>query len=351
MNKRFKQQLILLVCLLVTLTSWAELTPEQEAAKQKGILLYQQSHLYEDTENYLLPAVEAGDVEATVYLGIVFKVTMPLMAGKYLEKAANQGDLYAMYQLSMDGAIWDQFGYTENTNKTDWKKKGAELSLERAKQGDIEAMHLYYRFTGDLNWLKKSADAGWLPAQEDITYQVDKGKPPFDKLTKSEQEQLFRQYRDRAIANGSLKVKYRAFLSYDSEFHTHSTIDQAVAQKYLLELVEKSYLPAMEIYIYALRGNSKYFNKYGIEPDPVKAYALTAWMVDMGIKNKNDLTYYTEGANILNNDLENLTYTYVPPLTPEQIKQGDILKEQWAKTHPPLRNSNDKLRNVNKAFE
>ncbi|MFD1260633.1 SEL1-like repeat protein [Entomomonas asaccharolytica] len=340
MNKQYKLWFVFLISLLVALPSWAKLTPEQEVAKQKGILLYQQSRLNETTENYLLEAAEAGDVEAMVYLGIVMKVTMPLMASKWLEKAANQGDLYAMYQLSIDGAIWDQFGYTENTNKTDWKKKGTELSLERAKQGDPEAMHLYYKFTGDLNWLKKSADLGWLPAQEDITYQVDSGKPPFDKLTKPEQEELYRQYRDRAIANGSLKIKYDTFLGYNSKFQSHFYIDHSTAQRYLLELVEKSYLRAVKIYISVLNGDKDY-KKLGVKPAPIKAYALTAFVLDSGINSLLSLEYYTEGVTTIDG-------RYIPPLTTEQIKQGYALKEQWAKTHPPLRNDNNKLTDINK---
>lgn len=341
MNKPFKLNLIWLFCLFLALPSWAKLTPEQEADKQKGIILFKQPYFYEDTEELLIPAVEAGDVEAMVYLGIVFKVTMPLMAGKYLEKAANQGDIYAMYQLSMDGAIWDQFGFTENKNKTDWKKKGAELSLERAKQGDPESMYIYYKFTGDFAWLQKAADAGWAEAQVAIANEATNNRPPFDKLTAKEREKIVVDYRERAAKQGSLKAMYSLAFYYGSIFEDIPPRDQAKAQAYLLQAVEGSYLPAVETYISALDGYKTY-QKHGFEKDPVKAYALTAWMVDVDIggKYKHNLTYYTEGVHLLDGG-------YIPPLTPEQIKQGNILKEQWAKTHPPLTSEYNKLSNVN----
>ncbi|MFD1259462.1 hypothetical protein [Entomomonas asaccharolytica] len=97
MNKRFKLNFIWLFCLFLALPSWAKLTPEQEQNKQKGILLFNQSRPNDNIEKLLLIAAEADDIEAMVYLGIVY--------------------------------------------------------IEQGKQGDPESMYIYYKFTGDLNWL------------------------------------------------------------------------------------------------------------------------------------------------------------------------------------------------------
>ena len=58
--------LLLALACFVTTAVWAELTPEQEAAKQSGIILFNQ---YRTAEPQLRIAAEAGDAESQFYLG------------------------------------------------------------------------------------------------------------------------------------------------------------------------------------------------------------------------------------------------------------------------------------------
>ncbi len=326
----------LLLCLLIAIPSWAALTPEQEAAKQKGIQLFQQSRLNEKTENYLSEAAEAGDVEAMVYLGIVYKVTMPLMANKWLEKAANQGDIYAMYQLSLDGAVWDQFGLSESKNKTNWKQKGIEASLAKAKQGDPEAMYVYYRFTGDVDWLKKAADLKYLPAQESLANAASYGKGYFAKLSKQERKKESLKLWHIAANNGSSSAANYLSSLYSNLHTTTPPLDSKKAQDYLLQAVEKSYIPAVIKYIFALEGDEDY-QKLGFKPDPIKGFALASFLNDIGGSSG------TLGEIVMGN-LEKT-------MTSEQIKQAEAFKEQWVKTHPPITNGSNKLTNVNATNE
>lgn len=74
----------------------ADLTPEQLAAKEEGIALYNQHK--DGGEALLLIAAEAGDAESQYYLGEELRTQHRYVtpeAKKWFEAAAAQGDLYA----------------------------------------------------------------------------------------------------------------------------------------------------------------------------------------------------------------------------------------------------------------
>lgn len=100
----FRSFLLGALATLLCFPAWAApLTPEQQAAKEKGIVLYNQ---YKDAELYLRIAAEAGDPEAQYYLGEDIRSANRFMteeAHKWFVAAADQGDLYAMLRLSRSG--------------------------------------------------------------------------------------------------------------------------------------------------------------------------------------------------------------------------------------------------------
>src|SRR5688572_15998516 len=91
-----------LVCaLLITALSssaFAQLSTEEQAAKVRGLILYNQYKAVTATP-FLTVAAEAGDYEAQYYLGESFRRKNHYMnpeARKWYEASAAQGDLYAM---------------------------------------------------------------------------------------------------------------------------------------------------------------------------------------------------------------------------------------------------------------
>ena len=98
-----KQIGIALVSVLLSYTALAaQLTAEQQAAKEKGITLYNQYKAI-SAEPYLEKAAKAGDREAQYYLGEALRLNKRFMtseAQKWYIAAAEQGDYYAMFRLS-----------------------------------------------------------------------------------------------------------------------------------------------------------------------------------------------------------------------------------------------------------
>ncbi|MGA4533180.1 tetratricopeptide repeat protein [Ectopseudomonas chengduensis] len=162
-----------------------QLTPEQQIAKEKGIALYNQYKAM-SAEPYLEVAAKAGDREAQYYLGEALRMNNRFMteeAQKWFIAAADQGDLYAMLRLSRSGSdLCSAMSNCPSDSKTawDWLKQAREIGKARADAGDSEAMYIMYLGTNDLEWLEKSADAGYAPAQYLLAsrYQEGKGFPP-----------------------------------------------------------------------------------------------------------------------------------------------------------------------------
>ncbi len=83
--------------------AFAVLTPEQQAAKERGISLYNQE---KNAEPELRIAAEAGDAEAQFYLAeqlrhLELNKTLDSRESlKWFMASANQGDLFSLYQLS-----------------------------------------------------------------------------------------------------------------------------------------------------------------------------------------------------------------------------------------------------------
>jgi len=77
----------------------AHLTPDEQAAKSRGILLFNQ---YKNAQLELRIAAEAGDAEAQFYLAERLRKEKQFMtaeAQKWYEESANQNNVYAMIQL------------------------------------------------------------------------------------------------------------------------------------------------------------------------------------------------------------------------------------------------------------
>ncbi|MFM9272021.1 tetratricopeptide repeat protein [Halomonas elongata] len=133
---------------------------------------------------YLEKAAEAGDVEAMYYLGEATRLlgrglTEEAM-GWYL-KAAEQGDPYAMLRLFEGGACIAGDECPEG--EEGWREKALAETLPKAEAGDTDAMlALYhvYRLMDDsgegVDWLEKAAKAGNPEAQTRLGMNIRGGQ-------------------------------------------------------------------------------------------------------------------------------------------------------------------------------
>ncbi|WP_414159305.1 tetratricopeptide repeat protein [Pseudomonas sp. BNK-45] len=164
-----KQTLIGALCgLLFSTCAAAQLTESQQAARDKGLVLYQQSDWY-DSQPLLQVAAVAGDRTAQYYLAeaiCLSKRYTTVEARKWYEAAAEQGDLYAMLRLSNSSDLCHQMGTCTGKAGPEWRKTALKLAHERAEQGDTEAMTVLYTASQGLGWLEKAAEAGDSYAQK-----------------------------------------------------------------------------------------------------------------------------------------------------------------------------------------
>ena len=157
-------QVVISIVLTLFFSSFAlaQLTHEQQAAKDKGLVLYNQSDWY-DSQPLLRIAAEAGDRTAQYYLGEAIRLSnwhTTAEAKKWYEAAAEQGDLYSMLRLSNKYDLCKYMGTCNEKSGAEWRKLALKVARERAEKGDTEAMTVLYIARQGLGWLEKAADAG-----------------------------------------------------------------------------------------------------------------------------------------------------------------------------------------------
>ncbi|WED22862.1 hypothetical protein L3Q72_05570 [Vibrio sp. JC009] len=164
MNKRtlFKQ-IILLMCLLGIISSWAVQAQEGmsllslQDAYEKGKLLHWQ-YKEEQAKSYLKYAADKGHIEAAfMYSEILSQPSFVQNEeeSKYAVMAAESGHLLALLKVSIGTSMI----------KRDWRVKAEQLLLNQAQLGNSDAMRYLYSFYPDSDdrsyyWLKKASESG-----------------------------------------------------------------------------------------------------------------------------------------------------------------------------------------------
>jgi TPR repeat protein len=310
----FRSFLLGALATLLCFPAWAApLTPEQQAAKEKGIVLYNQ---YKDAELYLRIAAEAGDPEAQYYLGEDIRSANRFMteeAHKWFVAAADQGDLYAMLRLSRSGNdLCSVMSNCPPDAKTawDWLKQAREIGKARADAGDSEAMYIMYLGTNDLEWLEKSADAGYAPAQYLLAsrYQEGKGFPPPWKRSEKVEE-LAKKSAEGDFVKGIFL--YQQFLGGDDtaiRYWTEKAVNLGSAE--------------------AIYGYGAFLahepEQYGFPLDLIKAYGFIYMLKDL------------DGGGGMQENIEYKLPKIASKMTPEQIEEAKVFAAEWKATHPPL---------------
>lgn len=303
----------------------AELSLEQQAAKERGLILYNQ-HKAISAEPYLRRAAEAGDREAQYFLGEALRFNNRYMteeAYKWYAAAAAQGDYYAMYRLAgTDSDLCAVMGSCSADGKTarDWLLQGQKTAKALAAQGDADAMYVLYYLTSNIEWLEKAAEAGHAEAQHDLAMYYQDGNgfffPPWKRSERA--CQLL-----EASAQGgyveSMKYYQACFREQGDEEHIRYWIEKAV---------EKGNASTIMVYVQLLSHDPE---SYGVPLDLVRAYGFLILLEEL------------DGGGGAVSFVEDSKPKLLEQLTPEQIEQAKAFAKEWKATHPPLSFFPDKL--------
>jgi hypothetical protein len=294
----------------------ANLTTEEQVAKSKGILLFNQ---HKNSVVALRVAAEAGDAEAQFYLAEELHKEKQLMtteAQKWYEASAAQGDYYSMFRLATakgDLCATANKCPTGIRSPADWLVLLIKSAEPRAMNGDAEAMAIMYNAKADLTWLEKSAEAGYAPAQWLLANRYSEGEGSFllPWNRKSAEEKWL-----KASSEGGYP---KAMIEYISILYERGDMEGV---RHWLELAAKTgYQDAVSSYGAYLAHTP---DKVGYPVDLIKGYALISLLKELD--GGGNVQVYVEGKLPL----------IAEKMTPEQIKEADNFAKEWKATHPPL---------------
>ncbi|WP_139110544.1 tetratricopeptide repeat protein [Pseudomonas syringae] len=182
MSSSLINRLSVFALLAITSFVWAQPSSKLQSIKEEGLALYNM-HFDAEAVPLLELAAQAGDPEAQYYMGEIQRqktMFMSLVAQRWYEKSADQGDIYAMLRLATaDNTVCKLSENCASFVKTpeQWGNLARNLGRQGAAQGDGEAMFQLYLLTSDFGWLIKSAEAGFPEGQNllGLYYQEGKG--------------------------------------------------------------------------------------------------------------------------------------------------------------------------------
>ncbi|MGL4316366.1 MAG: tetratricopeptide repeat protein [Pseudomonas sp.] len=319
-----KQVMVALAGLLACAAAHsATLTPTQQAAKEQGIMLFNQ---YKVAIPELRIAAEAGDREAQYYLAEELRQThrhITEEAQKWYMAAAEQGDYYAMYRLSGKGTdLCIAMNNCPADNKTagEWLLLGRKTAGALAAQGDSEAMYVMCYLTNDYEWMKKAAEAGSPMAQYDLARFYRDGRifffPPWGRSERI--EELMKKSAEGGYVNGM--GEYLGILQVNG--------DMAAARTLLAKIAETGDAGAIGSYGAYLAHTP---NTLDYPIDLVKGYGLISLLLEL------------DGGGTSKNFAEDILPEIAAKMTPEQIEQAKVFAKEWKATHPPLSYFPEKL--------
>ncbi|SEB42481.1 hypothetical protein SAMN05216178_0177 [Pseudomonas saponiphila] len=263
-----KQTLIGALCaLLLSTSAMAQLTAPQQAARDKGLVLYQQSDWY-DSQPLLQVAAAAGDRTAQYYLAEAIRLSSSyttVEARKWYEAAAEQGDLYAMLRLSSSSDLCHQMGTCTGKAGSEWRKTALKLAHERAERGDTEAMIVLYIAKQGLGWLEKAAEGGDSYAQKVLAGRYQDGAGWF--VIPGNRHKAVKKW-FKASAEGGYPLGMAMYANYLFE----NNGNKAEVGYWLKRSAEGGYISAVSTYGSNLAHTP---NDLDYPPDLIKGYGLT----------------------------------------------------------------------------
>jgi TPR repeat protein len=303
--------------LLSASTALAGLTTQQQAARNKGIILFKQS-AWDSAQPPLKIAAEAGDSKAQYYLGEALRLNAMYTtdeARKWYTAAAEQGDLYAMLRLSNSDDLCRIMSTCDGNSSGKWLKQAETIAAQRAKAGDTEAMRVLYTIGKGLHWLEKAAESGDGNAQYFLAIVYENGDGWFF-IPGSRERAVEKWARASAVGGYAPGVYFYADILYKKNNGPNNDVAY-----WLKKAAEMGHLEV--VVSYAL--NVAHLpDTYGYPLNLVEAYGLI-YLV-------SQLTGGGAAPEDARRNLPNIS----AKMTLEEIQQGIAFSKEWEKTHPPL---------------
>jgi uncharacterized protein len=275
---------------------------------------------------FLTEAAEAGDQEAQYFLGEALRKNNRYMtkeASKWYIAAANQGNLYSMLRLSREGDdLCRAMNNCPPNAKTPWEwlEQAQKIATSKASRGDSEAMYIMYLATAELEWLEKSAEAGYPKAQRLLASRYSEGEGFFI-LPWKRQETVEKWF--KASAEGG---NPKGMIAYAHILHEEGDI--AGVRHWMEEASKLGYVDAVSSYGAYVAHTP---DLLGYPLDLIKGYALIYLLQEL------------DGGGNMQVYVEDTLPEIAAKMTPEQIEDAKVFAKEWKSTHPPLSFFPDKL--------
>ena len=313
------------ICLALASTVNAQLSEEQNQAKKHGLTLYNQ-YKSSSARTFLTIAAEAGDSESQYFLAEALRKDSPYMtleAHKWYEKAAKQGNIYAMIQLgrsSNDICRVMQNCPTSNKQPIEWLNEAQRLAKPKAELGDSEAMFIMYQITIEEDWLEKSANAGYPIAQYWKAIGEQEGSGVF--LLPWKRSESISKWLKLSSEGGYPK----AMMAYVAILYKEG--DLPGVRYWLEEAAKTGDQNAVSTYGAYLSHTP---DRVSFQLDLVKGYGLVSLLKEL------------DGGGSAKTYLEEKLPEIAAKMTPDQLAQASEFAKNWKATHPPLSFFPDKL--------
>ncbi|AZC37459.1 tetratricopeptide repeat protein [Pseudomonas chlororaphis] len=294
----------------------AQLSAEQQTAKERGLILHNQ---YKVAKPELTLTAKAGDRDSQFYLAEELRRESQYItpeAYQWYIAAAEQGDYYAMFRLATSKNDLCQIVKTcpkGNITSLEWLKKLRSMATAQSEEGESEAMYVMYLATGELEWLKKSAEAGYAQGQRLLANRYKEGEGFFLPWRRDE---AIGRWLKASAEGGSPKgmLEYAAYI-YESRG------DLAIARHWIEEAAKSGYEPGVTSYgAYLAHAPSL----YDFPLDLIKGYALTSLLTEL------------DGGGNIQAYVDQVLPEIAEKMSQQQIKEAEIFAKTWKATHPPL---------------
>ncbi|WDH19765.1 tetratricopeptide repeat protein [Pseudomonas chlororaphis] len=309
---------ITVILWMVLSQAHAQISAEQQTAKEQGLVLYNQFKAISAVP-YLRAAADAGDSESQYFLGEAIRKSKRYIipeAQRAYEAAALQGDIYSMIRLAGNADdLCVAMGNCPESRKEprEWLQMAKQHAGEQAANGNAESMYLMYELTADKKWLEESAENGFALAQYLLGVEYREGGG-FFLLSSSRAEAVERWM--KASAEGGYP---RGMMNYAEVLYSKKDLEGF--RNWTEKAAETGYTEGVFGYGYSLSGK---YPEQGFSLDLVKSYALLSLLLEL------------DGGGTAKDDAEYVLPKIKEKMTLLQIAEAEKISSAWKASHPPL---------------
>ncbi|PJG59383.1 tetratricopeptide repeat protein [Aeromonas cavernicola] len=214
-------KIALLIMFMITFPVFAK--QDAEALYQQAVIPWEQGQ--SNSLELMLKAANAGHTEALCNIARAYQGTAIIRseeARQYFTKAAELGGLCGMIALSDLGSGFKLTeALTEDNGDNNWTRKAIEVTKERVKKNDIDAIKTYAFIVGisDYNgyceWMEKAAALGDADAMKQLAGHIESGCGWY--LMPGSREKAAKYWLEQAANNGNPRaMEELGGLAYDA---------------------------------------------------------------------------------------------------------------------------------------